>query len=86
MPKALHYLINGGGGFIGSNLSDALLATRRSVVVLDDLSTGSGGNVRHLLGHERLELRRGSILDRGLPASLTARVDAVAHLAAALPA
>ena len=36
----MDYLITGGAGFIGSHLTEVLLARGDSVVVLDDLSTG----------------------------------------------
>jgi UDP-glucose 4-epimerase len=38
-------LVTGGAGFIGSHVSDALLAAGHAVVVLDDLSTGRRTNV-----------------------------------------
>jgi UDP-glucose 4-epimerase len=38
-------LITGGAGFIGSHLADALLARGASVVVIDDLCTGSAKNL-----------------------------------------
>ena len=41
-------LITGGAGFIGSHLAESLLALDHSVVVLDDLSTGSLSNIAHL--------------------------------------
>ena len=44
----MRYLITGGAGFIGSHLSDELLARGDEVHVLDDLSTGSIENIRHL--------------------------------------
>ena len=37
----MHILISGGAGFIGSHLVRQLLETKNTVVVLDDLSTGS---------------------------------------------
>ena len=45
----MRYLITGGAGFIGSHLAEALLAQGDRVHILDDLSTGSIDNVRHLI-------------------------------------
>ncbi len=39
------YLVTGGAGFIGSHLTDALLAAGHGVRVLDDLSTGKRANL-----------------------------------------
>jgi UDP-glucose 4-epimerase len=80
----MDYLITGGAGFIGSHLTDALVSRGDSVLALDDLSTGSGDNVRHLLGHPRFDLREGSILDHDLVAKLAGEVDVIVHLAAAV--
>jgi UDP-glucose 4-epimerase len=41
-------LITGGAGFIGSHLADALLKRGHYVSIIDDLSTGSIGNIEHL--------------------------------------
>ena len=41
-------LLTGGAGFIGSHLCDALLDRGHSVVVLDNLITGSPDNIQHL--------------------------------------
>jgi len=40
-----HYLVTGGAGFIGSNLSDALLSAGHTVRILDNFSTGKRENV-----------------------------------------
>src|ERR1700751_4919905 len=45
--------ITGGAGFIGSHLSEALLAQGEEVFVLDDLSTGSVENILHLKTNNR---------------------------------
>ena len=80
----MDYLITGGAGFIGSHLADGLLARGDSVVALDDLSTGSQENVRHLSDQPRFELLDGSILDHDLVTKLAAESDVIVHLAAAV--
>lgn len=78
------YLITGGAGFIGSHLSERLIADGHRVIALDDLSTGRAENVTHLLRESRFELVRGNASEPGVIAPLVARCDAVFHLAAAL--
>ncbi|MEP7060370.1 MAG: GDP-mannose 4,6-dehydratase [Actinomycetota bacterium] len=80
----MNYLITGGAGFIGSHLSDVLLARGDHVVAFDDVSTGSIDNVRHLLDHPNFSLREGTILDHPLVAQLAGRAQVVVHLAAAV--
>jgi len=77
-------LITGGAGFIGSHLSDHLLARGDSVVILDDLSTGRLANIEHLVGRPDVEFVLGSILNADLVDSVVSRVDVVFHLAAAV--
>ena len=45
MPNTPRALVTGGAGFIGSHVSDALIAAGYDVVILDDLSTGRRENV-----------------------------------------
>jgi UDP-glucose 4-epimerase len=78
------YLVTGGSGFIGSHLTTALLNRGDSVVVLDDLSTGSTKNLEGVASNSNLEIVSGSILDSALVDSLVAKVDQVLHLAAAV--
>jgi UDP-glucose 4-epimerase len=80
----LKYLITGGAGFIGSHLTDALLAAGHKVVILDDLSTGRHDNLRAHADDTRMEFVLGSILNEDLVDDVVRRVDAVFHLAAAV--
>ena len=77
-------LITGGAGFIGSHLSDALLAHGHAVIVLDDLSTGSIENISHLKGQAGFEYFIDSVTNEPLLAELADRSDVVFHLAAAV--
>jgi UDP-glucose 4-epimerase len=72
------YLITGGAGFIGSHLSDALVARGDSVIVVDNLSTGKNEVV------PSVEFIQGSIFDEKLMDSLVSKADHVLHLAAAV--
>jgi nucleoside-diphosphate-sugar epimerase len=81
---SMRYLITGGAGFIGSHLADALTARGDAVTALDDISTGSKENVRHLLDHPNFTLREGSVLDHSFVSMLAGRVDVIVHLAAAV--
>jgi len=80
----MDYLITGGAGFIGSHLADVLIGRGDRVVALDDISTGSLDNVRHLLRHERFSLVEGTVLDHPLVAQLSGQTDVIVHLAAAV--
>jgi UDP-glucose 4-epimerase len=80
----VRYLITGGAGFIGSHLAEALLARGNDVFILDDLSTGSVENVRHLKTNGRFHHFFDSITNRHLLAELVDESDVVFHLAAAV--
>jgi len=80
----VRYLITGGAGFIGSHLAERLLERGDHVVLLDNLSTGSMENIRHLKTKERMEYHLDGIENRGLVAELVDDADIVVHLAAAV--
>jgi UDP-glucose 4-epimerase len=76
--------ITGGAGFIGSHLCDALLAEHWDVTILDDLSTGSISNIRHLKNNPRFHYVIDTVMNRSLLAELIDDCDVVFHLAAAV--
>ena len=72
-------LVTGGAGFIGSHVSDALLAAGHEVVVIDDLSTGRRENVP-----TGAHFYLGDIRDESVVSALFAehKFDAITHQAA----
>jgi UDP-glucose 4-epimerase len=77
-------LVTGGAGFIGSHLSELLLADGWEVYALDDLSTGSLRNVAHLREHRGYHLVVDSVLAPSVVNELVHKCDVVYHLAAAV--
>ena len=80
----MRVLITGGAGFIGSHLSEALLAAGHRVHVLDNLSTGSIDNIAHLKGQGGFTYDIDSVDNEPLLAELIDRADVVFHFAAAV--
>jgi UDP-glucose 4-epimerase len=80
----LRYLITGGAGFIGSHLAERLLDRGDRVILLDNLSTGSIENIRHLKSSERMQYHLDNIENRQLLAELVDDADVIVHLAAAV--
>jgi len=80
----MRVLITGGAGFIGSHLAEAYLARGDTVFVLDDLSTGSIDNIRHLRDDPRFHYRIESVHHAPTVAELVDQCDVVFHLAAAV--
>ena len=78
----MRVLITGGAGFIGSHLADALIARGDQVVALDNFSTGSTANIKHIT--KNLEIIDGDIRNIDLINETTKEVDLVLHMAAAL--
>jgi UDP-glucose 4-epimerase len=80
----VNFLITGGAGFIGSHLADELLSRGHSVHVLDDLSTGAIGNIRHLKGEPGFGYTLDSCHLHATVAELVDDADVIYHLAAAV--
>jgi UDP-glucose 4-epimerase len=70
-------LVTGGAGFLGSALSNALVADKYEVIVLDDLSAGDPNQL-----DKKVMFNRGSIGDRPKVWSLLQGVECVIHMAA----
>jgi len=71
------YLVTGGAGFVGSHLVEDLLEDGHRVRVLDDLSTGSRGNIPRAA-----EFIEGDVADGPTIAQALHGVDGCFHLAA----
>ncbi len=79
-----NFLITGGAGFIGSHLTESLLAAGERVTVIDDLSTGRWENIAALEGHPNFRAIIASADDRTLIEQEVPRHDFVYHLASAV--
>ena len=77
-------LITGGAGFIGSHLAERMLERGDEVLLMDNLSTGSMENIRHLKKYDRMHYFLEPIENRGLLSELVDEADVVFHLAAAV--
>lgn len=75
MPRAI---VAGGAGFLGSHLSDRLLAEGYSVVAVDNLVTGDIANIAHLSNEPRFEFISQDVTK---PFTITGDVDIVYNLA-----
>ncbi|HEY9508793.1 MAG TPA: NAD-dependent epimerase/dehydratase family protein [Verrucomicrobiae bacterium] len=82
MNSIQHVLVTGGAGFIGSHLVERLLRDGHSVVVLDDLSTGSLENLKNVNGDSRLRVVQSRISQCAQLNDLAANASAIYHLAA----
>jgi UDP-glucose 4-epimerase len=77
-------LITGGAGFIGSHLAEILLERGDEVLIMDNLSTGSMENIRHLKSYDRMHYFLDTLENRHLLAELVDEADVIFHLAAAV--
>ena len=80
----MRVLITGGAGFIGSHLADAYLQRGDEVLVIDDLSTGTIDNIKHLKSNPKFHYTIDSVHNQPVTAELVDQCDVVFHLAAAV--
>ncbi len=71
------YLITGGAGFIGTNLSERLVHDKHRVIVVDDLSAGNAERLPHEVEFHKLDICSTDALEQVMH-----DVDVVVHLAA----
>ena len=81
-------LITGGAGFVGSHLVEKYLERGADVYIIDDLSTGTLENIKHLQedkNHkDKLFVTIDSILNHNVMLGLVGTCDIVLHMAAAV--
>ena len=82
MKNSKHILVTGGAGFIGAHLVERLLADGKSVVVIDDLSTGSRDNLRAVAMNKNLRFIQSKISNCTELPQLAADAEFIFHLAA----
>ena len=71
-------VVTGGAGFLGSHLSDLLLARGHSVVAIDNLVTGSTDNIAHIAGNPDFKFIKQDVTEF---LYLAGKVDYVWHFA-----
>src|SRR5579871_1820261 len=74
----MRIVVTGGAGFLGSHLSDVLLAAGHDVVCLDNLLTGNTDNIAHLMGNPRFRFVKHDVTEYLF---IDGAVDAVLHFA-----
>ena len=75
-----HILLTGGAGYLGSVLSEALLAAGHQVTVLDNLSHGEQ-SLFHLCANPRFDFVFGDARDERVVKPLVAKADVILPLA-----
>ncbi len=74
----MRILISGGGGFLGSHLTDLLLAQGHEVVGVDNFITGKPENIAHLRGNPRYTFIKQDVIE---PFAVEGPVDRIYHMA-----
>jgi UDP-glucose 4-epimerase len=75
-------LVTGGAGFIGSHLTDKLIAKGNDVVVFDNLSSGDLKNLEHVKDNKKFSFIKGDLLKAEEIEAALRNVSKVYHIAA----
>jgi len=75
-------LITGAAGFLGSHVTDRMLAKGYNVIAVDDLSHGSLRNLEAASSHSSFEFHAVDVCDLAALRAAAGKVDSVIHLAA----
>src|SRR5436309_5665536 len=75
-------VITGAAGFLGSHLTDTLLAKGYRVIGIDNLSRGSLENLAQSATHKNFEFHQADVCDLGALLRCVDEASAIAHLAA----
>jgi len=78
MNKRPVSVVTGGAGFLGSHLTDYLLAKGHRVIVIDNLVTGKVANITHLAGNENFRFIKQDVTEYLF---LDEKIDYVWHFA-----
>ena len=84
LEKRRPVIVTGGAGFIGSHLVERLLHDGKSVVVIDDLSTGNLENLGTVSRHPELQVITTKISECPNLESLADSAESIYHLGAAV--
>src|SRR5665213_18338 len=76
--QSMRILISGAGGFLGSHLSDLLLAQGHEVVGVDTFITGRSQNIAHLEGNRAFSFIRHDVIE---PLQVPGTIDRIYHMA-----
>lgn len=76
------YLVTGGAGFIGSNITKKLLEKGEFVRVVDDFSAGRKENIEEFINNSNFELIKGDLIDFAIARNAVEGMDFVLHQAA----
>jgi UDP-glucose 4-epimerase len=82
--RGYDYLVTGGAGFIGSHLCERLLDDGKSLLVVDDLSTGNLSNLEKCVQNKEFSYTIGSVCDETLVSEAVDLCGTIIHLAAAV--